>query len=248
MWSQPSNISSKFMPISEVSQIRTNLPQVYKTPIKQTLINNQNYSNPFNFDLNQYFGTLFSSDHPIPKTQEQINQSPFIQNKDFNFFLFKTSLEKSNLKITPGSEYKIHNNENNNYNNNNNIEGETKKNLYEIFNSVKNENNSNKIYSNLFSSPQNIIKHKKIFECSASTNNESMSSMRKKKKRARKNSEQLKYLSMFYHENKHWTKEQIKKISEETGLKENKVYKWLWDQKNKEYKSTKFVVINNNND
>ena len=53
---------------------------------------------------------------------------------------------------------------------------------------------------------------------------------------------------MFYHENKHWTKEQIKKISEDTGLKENKVYKWLWDQKNKEYKSTKFVVINNNND
>ena len=98
MWSQPSNISSTFMPISEVSQIRTNLPQVYKTPIKQTLINNQNYSNPFNFDLNQYFGTLFSSGHPIPKNQEQINQSPFIQNKDYNFFLFKTSLEKIKFK------------------------------------------------------------------------------------------------------------------------------------------------------
>ena len=247
MWSQPSNLSSKFMPISEVSQIRTNL-QIYKTPIKQTLIyNNQNYTNPHNYDLN-YFGTLFSSGNFIQKQQEQINQSPFIQNKDYNFFL-KSSLEKSNLKITPGSEYKIHNNENNNKNIcNKNIKTETKKNLYEMFNSVKNENFNNINNSNLFISPQNKIKRKTIFECSASTNNESLSSLRKKKRRARKNREQLKYLSLFYHENKHWTKEQIKKISEEIGLKENKVYKWLWDQKNKEYKSSKFFVTNNKTD
>ena len=247
MWSQPSNLSSKFMPISEVSQIRTNL-HIYKTPIKQTLIyNNQNYTNPHNYDLN-YFGTLFSSGNLIQKQQEQINQSPFIQNKDYNFFL-KSSLEKSNLKITPGSEYKIHNNENNNKNIcNKNIKTEKKKNLYEIFNSVKNENLNNINNSNLFISPQNKIKRKTIFECSASTNNESLSSLRKKKRRARKNREQLKYLSLFYHENKHWTKEQIKKISEEIGLKENKVYKWLWDQKNKEYKSSKFVVTNNKTD
>ena len=58
----------------------------------------------------------------------------------------------------------------------------------------------------------------------------------------RKNGEQLELLSKFYNENKNWTKEQIKKISETIGLKENKIYKWLWDQKNKEYKSTKFVV------
>ena len=174
MWSQPSNLSSKFMPISEVSQIRTNL-HIYKTPIKQTLIyNNQNYTNPHNYDLN-YFGTLFSSGNFIQKQQEQINQSPFIQNKDYNFFL-KSSLEKSNLKITPGSEYKIHNNENNNKNIcNKNIKTETKKNLYEIFNSVKNENMNNINNSNLFISPQNKIKRKTIFECSASTNNESLS-------------------------------------------------------------------------
>ena len=247
MWSQPSNLSSKFMPISEVSQIRTNL-HIYKTPIKQTLIyNNQNYTNPHNYDLN-YFGTLFSSGNLIQKQQEQINQSPFIQNKDYNFFL-KSSLEKSNLKITPGSEYKIHNNENNNKNIcNKNIKTETKKNLYEIFNSVKNENLNNINNSNLFISPQNKIKRKTIFFFFFLKNNESLSSLRKKKRRARKNREQLKYLSLFYHENKHWTKEQIKKISEEIGLKENKVYKWLWDQKNKEYKSSKFVVTNNKTD
>ena len=122
-----------------------------------------------------------------------------------------------------------------------------KKNLYEIFNSVKNEENNKKNNSNLFISPQNKIKNKKIFECSASTNNESLSSLRKKKRRSRKNSEQLKKLSKFYSENKHWTKQQIKKISEETGLKENKVYKWLWDQRNKELKTAKFVVTNNSN-
>ena len=180
MWTQQSTLSSKFMPISEVSQIRTNL-QIYKTPIKQTLINNnQNYTNPNNYELN-YFGTLFSSGNLNQKQQEQINQSPFIPIKDYNFFL-KTSLEKSNLKITPGSEYKIHNNENENKNICNKKE-ETKKNLYEMFNSVKNENKNN---SNLFISPQNKIKYKKIFECSASTNNESLNSLRKKKKKSKK--------------------------------------------------------------
>ena len=114
------------MPISEVSQIRTNL-QIYKTPIKQTLINNnQNYTNSFNFDLN-YFGTLFSSGNLLQKQQEQINQSSFIPNRDCNFFLFKTSLEKSNFIITPGSEYKIHNENNNKNICNKNNNGETKK-------------------------------------------------------------------------------------------------------------------------
>ena len=63
-----------------------------------------------------------------------------------------------------------------------------------------------------------------------------------KKKRLRKNNQQLGLLSKFYNENKNWTKGQIKEISEIIGLKENKIYKWLWDQKNKEYKATKFVV------
>ncbi len=257
MWSQslpPSNISSKFMPISEVSQIKSNLPQMYKTPIKQTLISNPNNTTPLNFDFNNFFGTLFSSGNN--HRDEQINNSPYLQNKD-NYFLFKNTLEKSSLKITPGSEYKIQN-ENKNIINQN---IQTKKNLYETFNSVKNEiflnskkkSNNNKIISNnqfLFSSPKKIqIKKKKIFECSDSTNlTELITTSKKKKKRFRKNSEQLKYLSIFYNENKHWNKKQIKKLSDETGLKENKVYKWLWDQRNKELKTAKFVVTNNSNE
>ena len=38
----------------------------------------------------------------------------------------------------------------------------------------------------------------------------------------------------------------IKEISQRTGLKENKVYKWLWDQRNKEYKQTKFIINKKN--
>ena len=248
------------MPISEVSQIKNNLNQIYKTPIKQSLIQNQNNTTPFNFNFNTFFGTIFSSGNYNP---EQINNSPFLQNKD-NFFLFKTSLEKSNLKITPGSEYKI---QNENINNMNQIkDGQTKKNLYETFNSVKNEcfltskkeinnnndninNNNNKLSSNnqfLFSSPR-VIKRKKIFECLDSTNITDISTSRKKKKRFRKNSEQLKYLLLFYKKNKNWNKKEIKKLSEEIGLKENKVYKWLWDQRNKELKNAKFIIANNTN-
>ena len=57
-----------------------------------------------------------------------------------------------------------------------------------------------------------------------------------------KNNEQLELLTKFYSENKNWSKKQIKEISEIVGLKENKIYKWLWDKKNKEYMTTKFVV------
>lgn len=63
-----------------------------------------------------------------------------------------------------------------------------------------------------------------------------------KKRRIRKNKSQINQLNMFYKENKIWTKGAIQKISEETGLKENKVYKWLWDQKNKDLKNAKFYV------
>ena len=62
------------------------------------------------------------------------------------------------------------------------------------------------------------------------------------KDRYRKNREQLGLLSKYYKENKNWSKNKIKEISEIVGLKENKIYKWLWDQKNKEFKGTKFVV------
>ena len=69
-----------------------------------------------------------------------------------------------------------------------------------------------------------------------------------KKRRFRKNNDQLELLKKFYLEHKYWSKSQIKEISAKIGLKENKVYKWLWDQRNKEFKSTKFVINKSENE
>ena len=83
---------------------------------------------------------------------------------------------------------------------------------------------------------------KVIFECSETNGININNKKLLKKKRLRKNNEQLELLTKFYNDNKNWTKKQIKEISEIVGLKENKIYKWLWDKKNKEYMATKFVV------
>ena len=100
----------------------------------------------------------------------------------------------------------------------------------------------------VFSSPYNINKPKKIFECSGSTTATTSIKTINKNRRLRKSNEQITVLKKFYTEHKHWSKIQIKEISKKIGLKENKVYKWLWDQRNKEMKSTKFVVKKENNE
>ena len=253
-----SNTSSKFMPISEIFHIKNTISQPYKTPIKHSLFQNQNNnSTPFQFKFSQFFGNLFSNEKIQNQSTEKKNNSSIQKiNESNNYLLFKPSFEKLNYNLTPENlnssiEKKIISDHEDN------LKSELgKKNLFEIFNSVKNEfflsnskkekspsnENNNKF---LFYSPRNNIKKKKIFECSGSTNNTNNSTLKKKRKRFKKNSEQLKLLSLFYSKNKKWNKQQIKKISQETGLKENKVYKWLWDQRNKEFKSAKFIIINN---
>ena len=37
----------------------------------------------------------------------------------------------------------------------------------------------------------------------------------------------------MYDENSNWDKEEIKRISNELGLKESQIYKWNWDQRKK---------------
>ena len=187
-----------------------------------------------------------------------------------------------------GKENGIKLNENLDYINplNNNNNDFSKKNLYELFNSAKNEHflsdmkkrnnnsnntnfiNNNNIFSGnnknevlkkkninlqispqfMFSSPRNIKKSKKIFECSGSTAASNYSNkIIYKKRRFRKNNDQLSLLNKFYEENKTWSKSQIKELSQRLSLKENKVYKWLWDQRNKEIKANKFVIKKEDN-
>ena len=143
----------------------------------------------------------------------------------------------------------------------------SKKNLSFIFNKIKcdnslyhndnNLNNSLSIEENKENIPNNKKKskyifslntsnkknsQKKLFECSGSTITTISSIFNHKRKRLRKNNEQLFLLKKFYSEHKYWNKKQIREISCKVGIKENKVYKWLWDQRNKETKNTKFII------
>ena len=73
------------------------------------------------------------------------------------------------------------------------------------------------------------IPDKEILD-SAST---SYSQKKKKWRRKRKNSSQVKVLISEYTKNSTWTKEQVLFLAEKTGLSEAQVYKWGWDYKKK---------------
>ena len=192
-----------------------------------------------------------------------INNNSIINNiyPTFNKVTNVKILSDTNKKNSPDSNKKIVHNLNNLENRkdklNHNI---LKVNIIENENQRdNNDNNSinkekkiilNKLDSKDSKSTKDDLNEKKIkvlFECSETKIGDSTS--RKnflKKKRLRKNNEQIVILSKFYMEHKKWSKKEIKEMSENIGLKETKIYKWLWDQKNKEYRSTKFVVNKNN--
>lgn len=261
MWQQHLQQTSPFIQMNDGESVKTSIPQMYRTPIKRApiILNSELTSSPtpFRFDFNFYFGHLFSSGH-LPITQA-LQDSSQPQRKE-NYVFFRSSLDKSGYKITPGSEYKVkekisNSNENVNTQNMENFDGNSmKKNLNQIFDNAKNDKNEKKAFEEaknkaqatyFFGSPtgkNNQQNSKKIFECSGSTMFNSTDNKLLKKKRFRKNEDQLKRLAKFFKENKEWTKSEIKRISEETGLKDTKVYKWLWDQKNKEIKGAKFFV------
>ena len=160
------------------------------------------------------------------------NLSELFNNAKNEQFLYDSQKKKNDINII--------NNTHRNSNNNNRID---------IKNEIRKKNCNLQIsHQFIFSSPRIIKKPKKIFECSGSTiaTNSSFKAATKKR-RFRKNNDQLKLLKKFYNEHKYWSKTQIKEISQNIGLKENKVYKWLWDQRNKEIKATKFVVKKGNN-
>ena len=163
----------------------------------------------------------------------------FSRNNNYQYSMIKSGHFEIDKENKNPNENIIQSYINQDYNNNNNIP------KYNQNNSDKSEKNPNDKIEEMFNSPINK-KPKKIFECSGSTvaTNSSKSSTRKR--RFRKNNEQLLMLSKFYNENKHWSKNQIKEISRKTGLQENKVYKWLWDQRNKEYKANKFIIDKKN--
>lgn len=250
---------SPFIQMNDGESIKSSISQIYKTPIKRApIIQNCELASPtpYKFDFNMYFGHLFSSGNIQTTKLENYQNSSQTKRKE-NYEFFKNTLDKSAFKVTPNSEYRvvaINSNENYNSQNNQNFESDSMKiNLNQIFDKAKSEKSDKsksekkkKINNTfLFNSPSDIkndIGLKKIFECSGNTACSTTEHKKLKRKRFRKNEEQLVKLINFFKNNKDWSKDKIKCISAETGLKEAKVYKWLWDQKNKELKNAKFFV------
>ena len=173
-----------------------------------------------------------------------------IKYNNVNNIIIPNNCINNNLIFSNNNCNNLQNNELDDDKENNNYNFVDEQNIFNRKNENKNiinSSNSNNMNINekkeeeIFSSPI-IKKPKKIFECSGSTLATNSSKASTRKRRFRKNNVQIAMLLQFFNENKYWSRNQIKEISQKTGLKENKVYKWLWDQRNKEYKSTKFVI------
>ena len=217
--------------------------------------NSQNNSNNSNNSMGNYNNNviILSQNNDNFENNNKVNGYDINNGNNMNI---NNDLTKKNLSelfnsakneqfLSDSQKSKIDNNNINNIHRNINNSNNNK---IDLKNEIRKKNSNLQIsHQFIFSSPRIIKKPKKIFECSGSTiaTNSSIKTGYKKR-RFRKNNEQLGLLKKFYNEHKHWSKNQIKEISQNIGLKENKVYKWLWDQRNKEIKATKFVVKKGN--
>ena len=252
----------KLTPVSEIKN--SNIIEYGISNNMNNIYENENELNPNQFtkkNLNELFNK--AKNYQFLQTKKgYTSNNNIIDNNNFYYYnninnngnnnIFDNNNTNHNLNDINNYEFEGDNKENKNFNNiNNNIIDLSQKIENKKINIVNNRNSplSNSKLNNKgedkFSSPKNK-KPKKIFECSGSTLATNSSKLSTRKRRFRKNNEQLIILSQFFNENKHWSKNQIKEISQKTGLKENKVYKWLWDQKNKEYKASKFIVNKKN--
>ena len=239
------NFNQRIIPISLL--FKSSLEKSgYQIPYKQTIINKE-YFNEHN-NINNYYDDTRFFNNPIninyPKYNNNVlnNIYPTIA----KFANVKILSNNNNIKIQKDkiiNEKNIENKkENINYDILNNIIKNDKKVVFEIkANNLVMDNKEFKDKDNSFNN-----KTKVYFE-HAENNKNGISKNFLKKKRFRKNSEQIFILSKFYNEHKNWTKKEIKEISKNTGLKEKKIYKWLWDKKNKYFNNTTKFIINKAN-
>jgi len=76
------------------------------------------------------------------------------------------------------------------------------------------------------------LDHEDLNECVSSLfrkSKDTTSEEARKKKRQRKNLCQVKVLKNQYTKNPDWSRDVIRKLSEELGLSECQIYKWRWD-------------------
>ena len=263
----------KLTPVSEIKNsnlidygMTNNLNNIYENDLNQNEFTKKNLTELFNNAKNDEF--LQSSKKRNNSMENNIyyynNLNNNNNNNNGNYMIIPNNniiLNNSNNNIHNNNNMDYENKDNNKENKNNNISindqiiNQSYENKNPIINNniimssnINDNNNNDKNNTKgeeIFSSPMNK-KPKKIFECSGSTLGTNSSKSSTRKRRFRKNNEQLIMLSQFFNEHKHWSKNQIKEISQKTGLKENKVYKWLWDQRNNEYKATKFIINKKN--
>ena len=221
--------SYKLTPISQIKNSNSHNNSICNS--NNRIILNQNNDNISNNKSNELYNI-----GNYPNNNSNIND---LTKKNLNE-LFNNA--KNEIFLKEEKKKKINNNNINNKYNINRINVR-----FSGKNEIKKRNYNLQISRQfIFSSPCNINKPKKIFECSGSTIETTSNRTINKNRRFRKSHEQIVLLKKFYNEHKHWSKNQIKEISQKIGLKENKVYKWLWDQRNKELKSSKFVVKKEN--
>lgn len=233
--------SYRITPISQMKDSNSHNNSICNSN-KNIVILNTNIDNSNNNKINELFDINNCSNVSNINELSKKNLNELFNNAKNDTFLY----DENKRKTDNNNGYNLYNNKNNSNNLNNN----TNNIRFGCRNGIKNRNYNLQISRQfIFSSPCNISKPKKIFECSGSTlaTNSSNRTINKNR-RFRKNNEQIALLKKFYQEHKHWSKKQIKEISQKIGLKENKVYKWLWDQRNKEMKATKFVVKKQNNE
>ena len=228
----------------------------YKITPEQSAYNHNEYFNEYSNNINYNYDDSNYYNFPINENYSSNNNS-IINN------IYPTITKITSVKIlsdnNDNSNSKTTNYSNSNkdkiIDNNNFIKKESINDKVSSFNvniEKKGSSNTDNKIPEINNKPfdDNLLnkKTKVIFECSESKeiNGHLISKNFIKKKRFRKNNEQIALLSKFYNENKNWSKNEIKEMSKNIGLKENKIYKWLWDQKNKEYnKSTKFIINKN---
>ena len=239
------SISNSFYHYNKESNILLFKSSLEKSGFKLTPsseIKNNNFLGNGICNLNNIYG-----DELNPNEMSKKNLNELFNNAKNQTSLYDEQKHKFIKNFNNYNNYNIlniNNFSNNNHQNNSNYINKPKPNE-----AIKNKNYNLQISRQfIFSSPLCNSKPKKIFECSGSTvatlsSNKNIN----KNRRFRKNNEQITLLKKFYNEHKHWSKNQIKEISQKIGLKENKVYKWLWDQRNKEIKATKFVVKKDGN-
>ena len=222
------------------------------TPISQIKNSNNSKNSQNNSNSNNVINQNLENNFEKVNYMDDNDSNPYMNNDLTKKNLSDLFNEVKNEPFLCNTKNKTENQSNNNISNNKQNQNINIKQIY-VHNNNNNEqksnidrSKSNKIQTShqfLLNSPNSIKKPRKIFECSGSTMGTNSSNKTFiKKRRFRKNNDQLGLLKKFYLEHKYWSKSEIKEISAQIGLKENKVYKWLWDQRNKEFKNTKFII------